>query len=97
MESAGAPPCANSSAKLTARGTSTNLSRSNSLTDPDVPPRGRRLLLRLLCLVGLLHDEGFDAAKFLLESIGKVVRSVLEEHDEAEGEKDKESEPKQSA
>src|ERR1051325_7750095 len=39
MESGGAPPCASSSAKLTARGTSTNLSRSNSLTDPDVPCR----------------------------------------------------------
>ena len=57
----------------------------------------RVLFFRVLRLVRLFHDERFHAHEFLLKAIGKIVCPVFKKHDEAEGKKQKQGEPEQSA
>jgi dTDP-4-amino-4,6-dideoxygalactose transaminase len=44
-----------------------------------------------------MGDEGLGSLKLLLESGREIVRPVLEKHDEAKGEEDKEDDPKKTA
>ncbi len=44
-----------------------------------------------------LYDEVFGALEFSLKPLGKIVRPVLEQHDEAKGKENKENEPKKPA
>jgi hypothetical protein len=61
-------------------------------------PHSKSLLfLGLLRFVRLFHDERFHALEFLLEAIGKIVRSILEKHNEAEREKKEQNEPEEAA
>jgi hypothetical protein len=59
-----------------------------------VPPA---LFLRLWGFARLLQDERFYTRSFLLEPVHEVMRTVLEEDDEAKGEENKKYEPKESA
>jgi len=43
-----------------------------------------------------LNDERFYAGEFLLEAVRKIVRSVLEEDDEAKRKEDKKGQPKEA-
>jgi hypothetical protein len=44
-----------------------------------------------------LKDKRFYARKFLLESGDKIMRPVLKQHDKAEGKKQEQGYPKQTA